>query len=233
MWALEKPGWRLIIGLCLAWSSSAQNLERDRPLQGILKGGESQSYRLSATTGQYFRVMIRPNGCPLSIRLLAPSGAEITTVVNAAGELRDLPVSNIAEETGTYRLEFAFTDPDAPGRTYVINLTEIRTAALDDEKRIAAERTFQAGKRLQAQGSKESLQQAIASFESTLPLWRTIADKTQEGRTFDTVGDTYWSLGEPAKAKECFAQALSLAKASNRSTSVPSARESSCWESRV
>jgi CHAT domain-containing protein/tetratricopeptide (TPR) repeat protein len=214
MCLLTKPSWWLIAGLCLAWSSSAQVLERDHALTGTLESGESQLYRLLATTGQYFRVMVRPNGCPLTVRLLAPSGAEITTVVNAAGEQRDVPVSNIAQETGTYRLEFAFTDPDAPSRTYGISLTETRPATADDEKRIAAERAFQVGKRLQAQGSKESLQQAIVAFESALPLWRTISDRTQEGRTFDAMGDTYWSLSRPAKAKECFAKALSLAKAS-------------------
>jgi CHAT domain-containing protein/Tfp pilus assembly protein PilF len=215
MCPLEKPGWLSIVGLCLAWSTAAQNLEQDHPLQRTLKGGESQSYRLPATTGQFFRVLIRPDGSPLSIRLGAPSGAGIATVLNTAGDLRDLPVSNIAEETGTYELEFTLTDPDTSKRTYVINLTEIRAATVGDEKRVAAERAFQTAKRLQAQGSKESLQQAIAAFESALPLWRAIADQTQEGRTFDAMGDTYWSLGQLAKAKECFTQALSLAKATN------------------
>jgi CHAT domain-containing protein/Tfp pilus assembly protein PilF len=215
MCPLVKPHWPLILGLYFAWGASAQNLERDRPLQGTLKSAEIHSYYFPAATGQYFRVLVRPNGSPLSIRLIAPSGAGIATVLNIAGELRELLVSGIADVTGMYELELSLTDPNAPRRSYAINLTEIRAATEGDGKRIGAERAFQQAKQLQAQGSKEALQQAIAAFESALPLWRAVADQTQEGRTFDAMGDTYWSLGQPPKAKECFTQALSLAKASN------------------
>ncbi len=219
----QRPGWRLAAALCLCPCIFAQILERGRPIEGNLKGGESRSYQLPATTGQFFAVTVHPNGLPLKVRLLAPSGAEIATVVNAAAEQRDLPVSHIARETGTYHLELVPTDSDAPARTYVLNLTELRVARPADETRIAAEQTFQAGKQLQAEESKESLQQAIAKFESALPLWRAVADQAQEGRTLDAMGDTYWSLSELAKAQACFEQALPLAKTSHDTVGEASA----------
>ncbi len=199
----QRPGWRLAVALCLCSGIFAQVLERGRSIKGSLKGGESRSYQLPAATGQFFAVTVHPNGSPLKIRLLAPAGAEIATVVNAAGGQRDLPVSHIARETGTYHLELAPTDSDAPARTYGLNLTELRVAQPEDETRVAAERAFQAGKQLQAEESKESLQQAIAKFKSALPLWRAVSDQAQEGRTFDAMGDTYWSLSELAKAQAC------------------------------
>jgi CHAT domain-containing protein/tetratricopeptide (TPR) repeat protein len=214
---------RLITAMALAWTCSAQDLEPGRPIEGNLKGGGTESYGLQAAAGQYFRVTIRPNGAPLNVRLLAPSGTEISTLINPAGELRDLPISNIATEPGIYRLTFAFTDADAPARTYGVTLIEIRAPVPDDAPRMAAERAFQTGKRLQAQGSKEQLQKAIEAFESALPSWHSISDQVQEGRTFDAIGDTYWSLGQPAKAKENFTQALTLAKASMDRTGEASA----------
>jgi hypothetical protein len=54
-------------------------------------------------------------------------------------------------------------------------------------------------------------------------LWRSISDQIQEGRTHDAIGDTYWSLGQPAKAKENFTQALTLAKSSKDRTGEASA----------
>src|ERR1017187_9820752 len=110
MGPFQRPGSLLVIALGLCPGISAQILERDRPLEGRLKGGESQSYQLPATTGQFFVVTVTPNGSPLQIRLLAPSRAEIATMVNAAGEQRDLRVSHVASETGAYHLAFALTD---------------------------------------------------------------------------------------------------------------------------
>jgi CHAT domain-containing protein/Tfp pilus assembly protein PilF len=210
-----NPGCLLIAELGLVCGCSGQALEPARPIEATLGGGSTQSYSLAADAGQYFRINIEPNGLPLDVHLLAPSGKEVGALMNEAGELRDIPISNIAAEGGTYRLTFASADPDAPARAYRITLIEIRAARPDDATRVGAEQAFQNGKRLKAQGSKEQLQKAVAAFESVLPLWRSVADQTQEGRTLDAMGDTYWSLGQPAPAKDCFTQALALAKAAN------------------
>lgn len=207
---------RLVIAVAgLISGCSAQALEPARPVEAKLGGGDTHSYSLTADGGQYFSLQIEPNGLPLDVHLFGPSGKEIAARMNEAGELRDLRVSSIAAEGGTYRLTLAAADVEAPARAYRLTLIERRAARPEDATRAGAEQAFENGKRLKAEGSKEQLQKAVAAFESALPLWRSVRDQTQEGRTLDAMGDTYWSLGQPVPAKDCFTQALALARAAN------------------
>jgi tetratricopeptide (TPR) repeat protein len=124
-----------------------------------------------------------------------------------------LMISEVARERGAYRLEVKLADPDAPNRTYECSLMELRKSASGDETRIQAERAFNQGRKFQIEGSKDSLHRAIANFETALPLWRALGDQAEESHILDTMGDAYWSLGQGAKANECYKQALPLAKA--------------------
>lgn len=206
----------LCLGLCLGFGAAAQDartLQLGSPLRADLGSGQTTSFEIVASPGQYFRVLVRPNGAQINIRLSAPSGAPLAKLGNAAGEQRPLPISAIAQEKGAYRLEISLADPDAPAREFECNLVELREARPVDETRVAAEKAFYDGQQFQAVGSKESLNQAIARFEAALPEWRAIGDQAEEGHTFDTMGDAYWSLGQSTKANECYKKALPLAKA--------------------
>lgn len=203
----------LAIGGYLA-AQTGQPLDRDHAIQIMLAPGQIHTYTIQASARTYFRILIAPNGNVLGIRLLAPDGAELTTAVNEAGEQRPLSISQIVSADGAYRVELHLTDPEAARRSYGIHLEELREAVPGDEQRVAAERLFQEGKKLQIDGAKESLQQAISKLEASLPLWRAISDKAQEAHTLDTMGDVYWAIGQPGKANTFYKQALPLAKAS-------------------
>lgn len=85
--------------LLLAISSATPNPSVDalRPGQTQRVGREGpQAHGWRATAGQYFQVLLEPEGSPLDMRLLAPSGSEIAEVVNPTGELRGLSLSAIA-----------------------------------------------------------------------------------------------------------------------------------------
>jgi CHAT domain-containing protein/tetratricopeptide (TPR) repeat protein len=207
---------RVVLAFCLMCCAAAQNprvLQQGHPLRANPGSVQKAAFEIEVSAGEYFRVLVRPNGAQINIRLNAPSGAILTELGNAAGEQRPLPISAIAQEKGAYRLEISLAHPDAPAREFECNLVELREAHPGDETRVAAEKAFDDGKRLQAEGSKESLNQAIARFEAALPEWRAIGDQAEEGHTFDTMGDAYWSLAQSAKANECYKKALPLAKA--------------------
>jgi CHAT domain-containing protein/tetratricopeptide (TPR) repeat protein len=207
---------RLVLVLPMVWCAAAEDariLQPGNPLRANAGGSQISSFEIIANAGQYFRVVIRPNGAQINIRLSAPSGAPVASLLNAAGEQRALPISAIAQEKGPYRLEVTLADSEAPARDFECSLMELREAKPADETRIRAERAFNDGKRLQAEGSKESLNQAIARFEAAIPEWHAIGDQAEEGHTLDTMGDAYWSLSQGAKANECYKKALPLAKA--------------------
>lgn len=199
--------------LCQVRAQDARVLQVNNPVRAELRSGQITSFEIRANAGEYFRALVRPNGAQINILLSAPSGAPVATLMNAAGEQRTLPISVIAPQKGAYRLEVTLADPDAPARDFECTLVELREAKPADEIRIAAEKAFNEGKRLQSEGSKESLNQAIAKFEAALPRWRAIGDQAEEGHTLDTMGDAYWSLSQGAKAADCYKKALPLAKA--------------------
>jgi len=116
-------------------------------------------------------------------------------------------------EAGTYRLSVSLAEADAPIRSYTITLAEVRPARADDAKRVQAEQTREAAKKLQAQGTKAAFTQAIVQFDAAIALWHELDDKQEEGRALDAKGDVYLSLGEKAKAQECFERALAVANA--------------------
>jgi CHAT domain-containing protein/Tfp pilus assembly protein PilF len=201
------------VTFCAA-AQEARMLQPGNPLRAELRAGQTTSFEIVANAGQYFRALVRPNGAQMNIQLSAPSGTRVTDLANAAGEQRPIAISAIAREKGAYRLEFTLADPEAPARNFECSLAEMREVKPGDETRITAERAFSEGQRLQAVGSKESLNQAIARFEAALPQWHAIGDLAEEGHTLDTMGDAYWSLGQAAKANDCYKKALPLAKES-------------------
>jgi hypothetical protein len=141
------------------WCAAAQDariLQPGNPLRATAGVGQVTKFEITANAGEYFRALIRPNGAQINIRLSAPSGAPVANSLNDAGEQRALPVSAIAQEKGAYLLEVTLADAEAPARDFECSLVELREAQAADKTRIAAERAFNDGKRLQSQGSKES-----------------------------------------------------------------------------
>ena len=185
-----------------------------RPVERTLGPGDTQVFQISAASGEFVHLEIRPQGLPLEGRLLPPSGAAALATVNEPGEQRTLPVSFVAEAAGVYRLELRLTDSAAAPHTYEIRLADRRTARPDDVKRVDAERVFAAAKQLQLEGSKASLEQAAAKFATVVPLWQALSDKVAEALTHESIGDVYWSMGRPADAGPAFQRSLDLAKAS-------------------
>lgn len=191
----------------------AQSLTPRMHIEGALDGQGPRVYEVQAGAGEYLRIVIRPNGSPLSVQLNGPSGSALTTAANPAGQPRTMSISFVVAEAGAYSIQLSLADRDAPIRNYTITLAEQRPARAEDATRIKAEQTQEAAKKFQNLGTKEGLQQAIAQFEAAIANWHVLDDKLEEGRSLDAKGDVYLSLGEKAKAAECFERALALANA--------------------
>ncbi|MBD2488625.1 CHAT domain-containing tetratricopeptide repeat protein [Aulosira sp. FACHB-615] len=87
-----------------------------------------------------------------------------------------------------------------------------------DATRAAAQQAYNEGFELYKQGTAESLQQAIAKWQTALPLWQKLGDKSNEALTLLGIGTIYNSLGEKQQALSFFNQALPLYRAvDNRS----------------
>jgi len=60
-------------------------LEEGKPIERELSGGESHSYQLNITTGQYARVIIEQKGIDVVVSVFGPDGKLITAVDNPNG----------------------------------------------------------------------------------------------------------------------------------------------------
>ena len=112
----------------LQGGSDVRWLEEGKPIERKLSGGESHSYQLNVTTGQYARVIVEQKGIDVVVSLFGPDGKLITAVDNPNGSQGDETVHITAEATGIYRLEVKSFDKDAHPGLYQAKLAELRTA---------------------------------------------------------------------------------------------------------
>jgi hypothetical protein len=107
------------------------------PIDQVLPGGGSHSYKISLNSGQYVRLLIAPSGAELGTTLYAPDGQRLSQFT--CRQKGPTPVSTIAVVSGTYRLEVRSLEKDGvPGR-YQMKVEEVRPATALDIHRIAAE----------------------------------------------------------------------------------------------
>ncbi len=210
----------LLVYSSLALSAFAQKVESDdipelKPQEKIereLKGGESFSYRIILTTGQYLRVVTEQKGVDLLIRLYGPDGQKLSEVDNFS-----MPgiesIFTVAGAPGAYRVEAQSTNKDVKPGTYEIRIAELREATSKDRSQMAAQKVFEEADRLRDQRTAESRRKAIEKYGEALLLWRNAEDRFGEANALRQIGSLYRDLSDNGKALEFFSQALPLYRA--------------------
>src|ERR1700674_3629954 len=106
---------------------------------------------------------------------------------NPAGNQGPVSVSMKAEASGLYHLEVRSAKKSSPPGHYKIRLEAGRLPTPADEKRLAAEKKFAEGRKLQA-GPNRS--QAIKVYGESLSLWDD-SDSYERANTFHTLAQSY------------------------------------------
>ncbi len=87
--------------------------------------------------------------------------------------------------------------------------------ATDVDRARAADRLFNQGAQLRAQGTAESLRLAIEKYEEGLRIRQPLGDRRGEASTRNLIGVLWNELGEKQPALDCFNQALQLSRLIN------------------
>ncbi|MHA2643042.1 MAG: tetratricopeptide repeat protein, partial [bacterium JZ-2024 1] len=234
--AKRRPAWLRVglVGLALVWaapevgrSSVWRHAEQEpskapqqegelvpgAPVEREMRGGDAHVYRLALAVGQYVRVVVAQRGIDVVVRLFGPDGREIVEVDSPTGTQGEEVVSHVADATGTYRLEVRPLEKEAPPGRYEIRIEELRQADEQDRTRVAAQRALAQAELLRAQGTAESLRQAIAKYEEAARLFQALGDRRQAAMCFFVVGASFISLGEYRNALDSFLRALPLFQA--------------------
>ncbi|MCI0389801.1 MAG: tetratricopeptide repeat protein [Acidobacteria bacterium] len=195
-----------------AFGQSAQTLELGKPIEKRLAGGESHSYSVTISAGQFLRAVIEQRGIDVAVTLFAPNGRKLLEVDSPNGDEGPEPVSWIAETSGNHRIEVRSGDKQArPGR-YEARVETLRAATEADRIRVGAELAVMEAEHL-FDGDVESKRRAARKFEDALQLWRRLDDQPGAAGALTAMGDLHMALNERPKALELYLQALPIWRA--------------------
>jgi CHAT domain-containing protein/Tfp pilus assembly protein PilF len=188
-------------------TQESDSLERGKPIERELSGGQSHSYKIAMISGQFLQIVVDQRGIDAAVALFTPDGKKI--VDKDRNQLTDGPeiVSVITEVTGAYLIEVRSVGKKAkPGR-YEIKVEELRVATVEDKYRIAAYSSFLEAEQL-ANGSLEAKRKSIEKYQGALEQYRKAGDRDGEALVLNNMGEIYWLLGEAKKTLEILNEVL-------------------------
>ncbi|MBA4185470.1 MAG: hypothetical protein H0X49_15880, partial [Acidobacteria bacterium] len=142
---MSRHIYHLLLSLCLigigqvVQAQESPQLEPNQTVDREIAGGESQTYRLSLTAGQFLRVRAEQKAIDVTLALAAPDGKQVVEMnLTRAGGLESLSEEALA--SGDYRLTLRAAGSDKLVGAYQVRLEVMATATSQDRQRIAAER---------------------------------------------------------------------------------------------
>lgn len=177
-----------------------QELALNQPVAREMRGGEKHTYQVTLSAGQYARVVVEQKGIDVVLALSGADGKPILEVDNNLSGTRGLEVvSLIADVSGSYQFNVRSLEKDASAGRYEVRIEDLRTATEADRIRVAAERSYLAGAKLQGERTGESWRKAIEQYGEALRLMRAAGDRRGEAMTLTNIGSVYNVLGEPQR----------------------------------
>jgi CHAT domain-containing protein/tetratricopeptide (TPR) repeat protein len=191
---------------------SVPALEPGKAVERQINAGETHSYSVSVTVGQYAKFVARQQGISVVLKFIHPDGsafAEADVNGEAQGEER---LALVTEVTGTCRLEVKASNRTAPNGRYEIRIEELRPASEVDKAGAAGEKALLDGDALRAQNRAEALRNAIKKYEEAATLYHASGDQQGEGLAIARVANIHYRLGDLPKSLEAFNKSLPLFK---------------------
>jgi CHAT domain-containing protein/Tfp pilus assembly protein PilF len=193
--------------------SDVRQLVSDKPIERVLSGDQSHSYRLSLNAGQYLHLEVFQQGIDVVVTLFGPGERKVTEVDSPNGTQGPETIFYVTDTRGEYRLEVRSLEKTAaPGR-YVVRIAELRQSTSRDVQYMTAETTLIEARRLGAEGTAESSKKALERYQVALTAFRSFGKRARESEILGEVGSIYSELSEWKKALEVFDQALSIRRA--------------------
>jgi CHAT domain-containing protein/Tfp pilus assembly protein PilF len=185
------------------------SLEPGKPIERELSGGQSHSYKITMTSGQYLQITVSQQGIDALVALFTPDGKKMGDVDSEQGTVGAETISAISETAGAYRIEVRSAEKAAQTGRYGIKVEELREATAEDKYRVAAESVFREAGQLE-KGTLEAKRKSIEKYHGALELYRRAGDRSKEAVTLNNIGMVHWSLGEMRKALEKYNEALPI-----------------------
>jgi tetratricopeptide (TPR) repeat protein len=193
-------------------AQESDSLEPGKPVERELSGGQSHSYKITMSSGQFLHIVVRQLGIDVVVVLFAPDGKKISEVDDERLIDRSETVSTIAEAPGAYLIELRSSEKTAKTGRYEIKIEELRGATTEDKYRVAGDTISREAEQLQ-NGTPEAKRKSIEKYHEALELYRKATDRNGEAETLNNIGEVHGSLGETRKALEKYNEALPIFQA--------------------
>ena len=187
----------------------ARQLERDKPIERELAGGQSHSYQLALDEGQYANLVVDQRGIDVVVQLLEPDGKQIAEFDSERRLRAQESVSLVAEATGNYRLTVRPKQKGAIAGSYEIRIEELRVATDDDRALHEARKQYMDCARSYGEAkydeARSLIERALEIRERVLgPNHRDVA------AAIHNLAAIYRSKGEYGKAEPLYQRALEI-----------------------
>ena len=186
-----------------------RRLEPGRPVERELTGGQSHSYQLTLAADQYLLVVVEQRGIDVVVQLLGPDDKQVMEFDSEIRPYGQEPVGQVADVSGTYRLNLRASQEGAQAGRYEIRVVELRAATGRD-------RALQEGRQLLAEGVR--LDRA-GKYDEALPLLERVLEVREKtlaqedplvADALHTLASIYRSKGDNARAEPLFRRALAI-----------------------
>src|SRR6266498_125567 len=184
-------------------------LELGKPIERELAGGQSHSYQITLTEGQYLRVVVEQRGVDVVVTLLSPDGKKLIEVDSPNGTQGPEPLQWIVEAAGTYWLEVRSLENNAkPGR-YEAKIVELRTATCRYRELAEADKLYNESIGLREKGQYGKAiplaERALAIRQKTLG-----AEHPDTATVLNDLALLYCEKGDYAQAEPLYRRALAI-----------------------
>jgi CHAT domain-containing protein/Tfp pilus assembly protein PilF len=190
-------------------NKQTRQLEPGKPIERELAGGQSHSYQMTLTAGQYVKLVIDQRGIDLVVKLFGPDGKQITQFDSERRPKGQETVSWVAEEADSHRLDVLVKYKDAAIGQYGIQVVELRDAtendrALYEALKLNTEflRLARAGKYDEARPTGE---RALEIRERVLGL-----EHQDVAVSLNNLANIYFAKGDYARAEPLYKRAQAI-----------------------
>jgi CHAT domain-containing protein/Tfp pilus assembly protein PilF len=184
-------------------------LELGKPVERELTGGQTHSYQLNLSEGQYANVIVEQRGIDVVVKCFGPDGkliAEIDLENRLNGEER---AELVAKTAGSYRFDIEPKYKMLSGGRYAIRLADVRAATEDDKALQEARELYTKSYTAIVGGQYDEAQTML---EKALEIREKIIGPDHPDIAFALTleGNIAYHKGDLAKAEALFQRAITM-----------------------
>lgn len=191
-------------------SPESRSLVPETPIEREISGGESHTYRIALTAGQFVLLRLEQKAVDFVLALSAPDGAQLAEMdFTGIGEQESLAVE--ASVAGEYRLLVRGISGSTWPGAYRLVMTAQPSASAQDRRHVAAQTLMLESVTLRksdgdtAKAQREKLEQALA-------IWRELQEPSWTAVALGAIGDVLAGAGQSDEARTFYEQALTSAR---------------------